>query len=441
MSQLTSPLLPEALSCQAPRFGNGAPLKTALRLETIRTPEGLAALEGEWTELFHACAPRPTVFQSFAWAQGIVRSANNTSTPYILTARADDRLVAVAPLALESRLGGASLRWIGGGLAIYGDVLAAPGVDVGAWLREALDGITARRDAQSLMLNNVRDDAIAADFLCSAARDVGHIPAPWIDMAAAGSFGVWRQGLSRSTRRGRSRRLRDLEARGTVSFDFARHASSSAQRIGRLIEMKRAWMDARSVVSRTIGNTDFEILVARLATQTSEIDSRISTLQLDGEPIAIELGFVTGRRYLSYLGAYDPAYSDYSPGALQLERTLEACFDEGLEVFDLLPLDDDYKKSWASHAACVRNHVLPLTSIGLLHQEVARVDPVGMAKACIRHIPTSYRRPLQALVRRQAGAKPHDATAKDWFSATRLWLARATQVCILTVATWMLVAE
>lgn len=394
--------------------------------------EGVEALAPEWDELAATCSEQGAVFQSSAWALACC-SKNDHVSLRILTARQDGRLAAVAPFEVHRGFGLPKLRWLGGPLAIYGDVLALPGVDVGSWLVQAFAALAATGDAHSVQLGNVREDARIMPFLAGAARKLDTDAAPLIDLRSAGSFAGWRQNLSRGTRRSRSRRQRDLEAAGRVAFTFEPARLVPPARLGRLFALKRAWAQAHAVLSRTIGDETFKRFVTLLVTNAGAPDARLSTLYLDGEPIAMELGFVCGRRYLSYLGAYDPAFAELSPGAYQLERTIEACFDEGLETFDFLPPGDAYKRTYATGATEVANWHLPLTLRGRLEAGLVRTDPSRLAKAAIAQIPVACRRPLHALTR----ARLNPGLSRR----SRQALVRTLQIAAVGFAAWAAVAE
>lgn len=372
----------------------------ALVLETLHTPEAVRRLAPEWRELMAAAPQQATIFQSFDWAAACMARLERGTRLCVLTARERGRLVAVAPLVIDRRIGLATLRWIGGSLAIYGDVLADASVDVPAWLDRALDELAAEGEAHSLLLDNVRADARIAPYLQSVGRKSGAKSAPWIDLPGLGSFEAWKARQSRATRRSRSRRQKQLEVMGKLSFAFERSGPDAADRVAELFEMKREWAADRHVVSRTIHARSFEEIVAALVSRDSCLDARFSTLMLDGKAIAIELGFVLGGGYVSYLGAYDPSFETYSPGILQLERTIEACFGERLEFFDLQPPADPYKLSLACKLAPVSNHAIALTRMGRLQTLAAAVDHIELAKSAVGLMPDRGRRMVYAAVQR-----------------------------------------
>lgn len=363
-----------------------------LVLEAVRDLDGLHRLAPEWRELMASAGTGAGIYQSYEWAAACAARLKPGTRLCVLTAREQGRLVAIAPLMIDRSFGFATLRWLGGSLAIYGDVLADASVDVPAWLGRAFAELARQGPAQSLRLDNVRTDACIAPYLAVNAAAASREAAPSIDMRAIGSFEAWRGSQSRNTRRSRARRLKQLEAAGSVSFSFGPTRSSSRDLLDRLFAMKRDWAADRKVISRTIWDREFEAIVSSLASEGSGLDARLSVLMLDGRPIAIELGFVTGGTYTSYLGAYDPAFEAFSPGVLQLAHTIAACFEEGLSAFDLQPPADAYKQALANAETAIVNYTLALTHAGKLQTWVAAADPVGLAKRAIKQMPQSCRR-------------------------------------------------
>lgn len=371
----------------------------ALRLETVTELSDVQALAGPWNALFDRCSDRASVFQSHQWVFAVLEAEQLSLEPRILLAWDGDELVGVAPFVVAQRFGARTLRWVGGTRAVYGDVLTAPGYDAKVWLRRAFADLTSKNEVHTALFENVREDAVVYPFLQDVARDYGEVSAPYLDLSSHQDFTSWKKSLSKSTRKGRNRRLRDLEGVGQVGFEFATGSSAHRDRVRELFSMKKTWAENNSVISRTIGDENFEALVERLVCAANGEPCRVSTLFLDDRPIAIEIGFVVGPRYMSYLGAYDPEFSDFSPGALQLERTVEACFQEGLETFDLLPPGDDYKRSWSTASVRVANFTLPLTHVGLIQEGLVCADIRGRIKSTLNAVPEQHRQVLIPLLR------------------------------------------
>ncbi|HRK17361.1 MAG TPA: GNAT family N-acetyltransferase [Hyphomicrobiaceae bacterium] len=381
----------------------------ALSLDAIRDPDAIHQLEPEWRALMAAASQKATIYQSYDWAAACVRRLPPRTEACILTVRASGRLLAVAPMMIDRLIGLKTMRWLGGSRAIYGDVLADDAVDIASWLDRAFRELGTRSHVHSLQLENVRADARIAPYLEGTARKTVARGAPAIDLAAIGSFEAWRASQSRTTRRSRSRRVKQLHAAGRVSFAFEPVGPSASERIATLLAMKRDWAESRGIISRTIDDPDFEGLVNELAAPESCLDARYSELSLDDKAIAIELGFVADGIYVSYLGAYDRTYEAFSPGMLQLENTLEACFAEGIKRFDLQPPADAYKLSLANCGTEVSSYSLALTRPGIAHGLVADADPVGLARALIDKMPARVRHVMSGALRRHRSASARTA--------------------------------
>jgi len=391
-------VLARSLPVQAGALPGASVMPLGIRIETHTTLSELTDLASDWQDLYGLIG-RPTPFQSFCWAHACARYLNSGTDGHqlcIKTVWQGQRLVGVAPWVRSRSFGLGALRWLGGPLTIYGDVLSAPDLPAETWLPAVLDDVAQRREAHVVFLENVAENGHVWSYLTGAGQHVGGETAPYLDMVTAGSFERWRQCQSRSSRKSRGRRWRSLNERGDVAFAFEPYTPDKAGSLDSLFAMKAHWADHNAVISRTIGDQNFEATV-RAVVAGGGTDARLSTLSLNGQAVAIELGFVSGQRYCSYLGAYDPRFKEFSPGALQCELTLKACFDDGLEVFDLLPPGDAYKFVWASAVNEIRHSALALTRLGHLQVRLARARPTRMAKAMLNRLPGPYRRFVQRM--------------------------------------------
>jgi CelD/BcsL family acetyltransferase involved in cellulose biosynthesis len=73
---------------------------------------------------------------------------------------------------------------------------------------------------------------------------------------------------------------------------------------------------------------------------------RLSTLQLDGRPIAAEYHFAGNGTTWAYQGGVDPARLTDEPGQLSTIRSIQHAIAEGHSHFDLLRGDEPYKAHW-----------------------------------------------------------------------------------------------
>jgi CelD/BcsL family acetyltransferase involved in cellulose biosynthesis len=74
----------------------------------------------------------------------------------------------------------------------------------------------------------------------------------------------------------------------------------------------------------------------------------VLTLQADGRPIAARLDLELGGRNAMLKHAIDPEFSAYGPGHLIHHRAFEDGIARGVDEFDFLRGDDEYKRRWAN---------------------------------------------------------------------------------------------
>jgi CelD/BcsL family acetyltransferase involved in cellulose biosynthesis len=72
----------------------------------------------------------------------------------------------------------------------------------------------------------------------------------------------------------------------------------------------------------------------------------LSVLKTGEESISWQIGFVKGRRFLSYIPGFDTRFEQYSPGVLHFLRLLDWAIQNGCSEFDLLRGEEAYKYQW-----------------------------------------------------------------------------------------------
>jgi CelD/BcsL family acetyltransferase involved in cellulose biosynthesis len=76
--------------------------------------------------------------------------------------------------------------------------------------------------------------------------------------------------------------------------------------------------------------------------------ARCYTLAIDGQPVAAYYGLFDRGRAYAYLGGFDPAFEDASPGAILIGRAIADAIDEGAREFHFLRGREAYKYSWGA---------------------------------------------------------------------------------------------
>jgi len=70
-------------------------------------------------------------------------------------------------------------------------------------------------------------------------------------------------------------------------------------------------------------------------------------LELDGEPVAIHLGYCVGRNFNYVLPAFDIRYAELNPGHLLIYKLIELSAKRGNEYFDMYSGGSLYKRQWS----------------------------------------------------------------------------------------------
>ena len=75
---------------------------------------------------------------------------------------------------------------------------------------------------------------------------------------------------------------------------------------------------------------------------------RMYGLRVGGQAVAVLYGLTDGRRTYYYLGGFDPAHNDLSPGTLLIGHAVERATAEGHAAFDFLKGREPYKYRWGA---------------------------------------------------------------------------------------------
>ena len=189
----------------------------------------------------------------------------------------------------------------------------------------------------------------AAEHIGWIAFDEGELPAPVLDLGAAGDAGraaANRTSLVRHTKKmERSGRV-DVSTTCDSTQIVAALPEFFAQHIGR-------WQDTGfpSLFEQTVHRRFYESL-ARASDHVHWL--RFTTVRLDDKPVAFHFGFSFEGRYLWYKPSFDMAFARLSPGEVLLRHLLLDSVSERARVFDFGLGDEPFKHRFATHVAHVR---------------------------------------------------------------------------------------
>ncbi len=368
-----------------------------LAIDIVTGPDELDRLADEHRRL-EARSPHPlTPFQTHDFLSAWARRFSPAAPLRLLALRHGGELVMSLPLVERRTPFGRVAEVAGRPLCQYADAALAWRSLPADWLAHALAQLQVRYGIGAVVFHNVRRDAAIAPFLRAHARQVGASDrAPGLQLdRLRGSESL--QDTHRSLARQNRRTVRRLEKLGEVGFETLRGGEEAVALLHEAVAMKEAWLAERGRAGRAFADPRTLQCLEDLV-RGGGAGAVVSRLTLDGQPVAIEVGFLHRDHYCAYLGAFSGEMSRYGVGKLQIERTIEDLVEQGAKTYDLLAPADDYKQEWADHSVPVADHVVVLSPRGALAAAV-RVRGPQILKSVFERLPRGVRIRLRGLAR------------------------------------------
>lgn len=378
-----------------------------LAFEIVADAESLAALSEDWNGLIKNARGASLQFQTLAFLRDWLSHFEATELVILLGYHAGE-LVMAWPMVRESRFGLKVLRWLGDPVAQYGDAIVRDCPDADRWLELGLAHLKAHGKADLIQLDRLRaDGALAPVLKAKGTLPVQGETAMAIDLTGFPTMEKFRSRFSGKTRRARRRHRTLLEERGELAFRVHIGGSDDAvAAVKKAMAFKAEWLTLRGQISRAFMDDRFESFWIDLARQkTSSKTLIVSEFSCGGEIIAVEIGLVCGTHYIAHVGAFDPAYQDFGPGALQMEETITHLKGLGIETYDLLPPSDGYKKRWADTEVAVSDFTLANSAFGQAYLAFGLPTLKEELKSRFHQLPPGVRRSLAAVLPMIAGRK------------------------------------
>lgn len=182
-------------------------------------------------------------------------------------------------------------------------------------------------------------------------------------------FASWDE--ANTTQRSKSRRKHDrqqgerLEALGQVAFEEVRAGPESLPILDTMFRQRAARFVAMGVPDPFAEPGVRAFYDATLSPEAG-IDVRLHVLRLDGEIVAVRYNIAHGERLFCLISSMsdDATIQTGSPGKQCLLRVMQTVFDSGYRLFDMGAGFTDEKRHWCNIKLPVRQHYVPLTTLG-----------------------------------------------------------------------------
>jgi len=321
-------------------------------------PDALGLGPTAW-EAVQARVTAPSPFMSWAWHRAWADSApapDVGASEALVLRGLDGAVQALLPVRLRRvsfrRVPVTALTWAIGdvGCPDHLDVLAAPGVDVGAFV-----AILEQLPWQVLILSNLASDAATARRLCEALVGRGFAlrrrtlwRCPYLELCDD-----WERYLTtltstrRQTLRRKERNLRRDHAVAITDYDGDR-LDEGWSHLMTLHE--RRWEAAGRGRGRDGGGFRDPYLGRLQRFFATQLAARgqlwLTTLDVDGAPAAAWYGFTERDTVYFYQSGRDPRWERESVGLVLMGAMIRRAIEHGYRRFDFLRGEDPYKREW-----------------------------------------------------------------------------------------------
>jgi CelD/BcsL family acetyltransferase involved in cellulose biosynthesis len=313
-------------------------------IKCIRNLAELQAVAQEWNALPGACR-NPLL--AHEWILSAAESFHTDGELRILALIRDNRLSAVAPLALTRARGIRRLEFIGSS-RLY---------EPAGFLYENLESLHKLCNALTSLKHPVKFQRIAepaevTDFLAIMAKGRGHIilaaasTSPYLTIRTP--WDLYFASIS-SRRRYDFRRVRTrLSVNGEVSVDIR---NPTMEILPELMEEalrveSSGWKGRRGsglLTSQKLRHffTTYTVRACQLGIL------RLCFLRVNGSAIAMQIAVQYANRWWVLKIGYDEQWADYSPGMQLMMETVRHAFENGLEGYEFLGTSESWLRIWS----------------------------------------------------------------------------------------------
>ena len=318
---------------------------------TVEVVEGLDSLREDWTRL---AATSGNLFSAWEWNELWWRHyGRGRALRVVVSQRDDDQIDAIVPLFLWSRRPLRIVRLIGHG---HGDRLGpiCHQEDVqtaGQALQRALDS-----DPHDLFIGDwvAGERKWAGSLGGRVVRTTGYPILRFRDT----SWDTFLAGQSQRFRKGARNRRNRLEREHEVRYRYADSATLERD-LDAAFRLHRARFREHPGCLFCGEHEPFQREFAAVALERGWL--RLLLLEVDGEPVCCEYGFLFEDAYFAYQGGRDPAWNRYSVGFLLEVESIRRTLEEGAAEYRFLGGEERYKYRYPTEDPRLETVLAPAT--------------------------------------------------------------------------------
>lgn len=307
-------------------------------IEIVRTLGGLEALQPEWSALYQTLSQK-NAFLSYAWTRACLDFQTPAPEPFVLALRRSGKLIGLAPLCIEKRLGFRILRFIADDRSDYLGFLRDPDDQtIAPLLMAALARHAAHWDL--MILRRLAEPFTLLHKIPRPTSSYWH-RAEWTTSAFCrcdGDFDAL-HASGPSWIREMPRRRRKFIRDGGAALHF-----SGADAVDRLDIVARveaaSWKGSEGQTRLQPGHGQ-DILRRAFVQLGDQIQLWLAFM--DGEPVAYQIDFLCGDRIWLYQCGYDERYRKARAGSVLAYVATEHAWVRGVREYDYLTGDEPYK--------------------------------------------------------------------------------------------------
>jgi CelD/BcsL family acetyltransferase involved in cellulose biosynthesis len=371
-----------------------------LRCETLTEFSRVEEISSVWNSLWRLDESRE-VFQSFAWARAWWSAYGQECSLYCLVIYDGEVIVGILPLVRR----GDKLEFLGTPQADYADILC-PEARAQEVLSASLTALHASPHWKECRLEHLSPRSRIVRFWNTTPSRFRRFSCLVFGcychaiVVKADDPALLTQIAKKKKMREHANRLARL---GELKFRFLDTKSEAREHLNRFF----CFHSRRHALVGETSDCDLQTFRSLLAGLVDELDLRnellFSTLELNGAPVAYQLGFGTGNKYALYQQTFDVNSWDHHPGNVLLRHLLLYAGGKGNHEFDFTVGDEGYKTRYTNSVRRGSTLYLEQCTISGLHRRFWRrvqgtlyhkaVDSMGW----LRRYPRLYR-PIKTAV-------------------------------------------